>query len=156
METPVTRQMMCRGVRGATTAVDNTHEAIVSATRELLQTLIERNGINEDEVASVLFTTSPDLTAAYPAQAARQVGWWQAPLLGMQEIAIPNGLDQAIRILIHWNTTKSPDELVHVYMRGAERLRPDLYPKNKLVIDEAPSQAPNQAVNDSAEDEREQ
>jgi chorismate mutase len=137
METPETKPLMCRGVRGATTASGNTPEAIVEATRELLQTLIDLNGISEDEVASVIFTTSPDLTAAYPAQAARQCGWWQVALLGAQEIDIPDGLKLAVRILIHWNTTKGLGELKHVYMHGAERLRPDLYPKNKVVIDDA-------------------
>jgi chorismate mutase len=144
METTESRQLMCRGVRGATTASSNTHEAIISATRELLQTLIDLNGIREEDVASVFFTTSPDLTAAYPAQAARQCGWWQVALLGAQEIDIPDGLKLAIRILIHWNTTKGLQELKHVYMHGAERLRPDLYPRNKVVIDEGEIPAEHQ------------
>jgi chorismate mutase len=142
-----TGKLMCRGVRGATTASGNTHEAIVSATRELLQTLIDLNGIQEDEVASVIFTTSPDLTAAYPAQAARQCGWWQVALLGAQEMDIDDGLQLAIRILIHWNTTKGLGELQHVYMHGAERLRPDLYPTNKVVIDEDETPAEQVEIN---------
>ncbi|HEX2621857.1 MAG TPA: chorismate mutase [Phototrophicaceae bacterium] len=127
-------ELMCRGVRGATTVKDNTAEAIVNGTAELLQKMIEANGIEEDHVASVFFTTTPDLTAAFPAQAARKVGWWQVALMGTQEITVPDGLPLAIRILVHWNTTKKLDEIVHVYMHGAERLRPDLYPKNKLVL----------------------
>jgi chorismate mutase len=128
-------QMLCRGVRGAITVEEDTPEAIVSATAELLKAVIDANGIEEEQVASVIFTTTPDLHAAHPAQAARAVGWWQVALMGCQEMDNPNGLPRTIRILIHWNTTKKLDELVHVYMRGAEKLRPDLiYPKNKLIL----------------------
>lgn len=125
---------MFRGVRGATTATENTAEAILSATRELLQALIEVNGIEEDYVASVIFTTTPDLNAAYPAQAAREIGWRRTALMGCQEIEVPDGLKCCIRVLIHWNTTKGLDEIQHVYMRGAEKLRRDLYPDNKIVL----------------------
>lgn len=126
--------LMCRGVRGAITVEEDTAEAIISATTELLQKVIEMNGIVEDDVASVIFTTTPDLRAAYPAQAARKVGWWRVALMGCQEIDAFNGMPRAIRILIHWNTTKSLDEITHVYMRDAVALRPDLYPKNKIVL----------------------
>lgn len=126
--------MMFRGVRGATTVEENTAEAITNATKELLRAMIEINGIEEEYVASVIFTTSPDLNAVYPAAAARQVGWQRTALLGAQEADVPDGLKHCIRILIHWNTSKRLDEIQHVYMRGAERLRPDLYPNNKIVL----------------------
>lgn len=126
--------MMFRGVRGATTVDENTAEAITNATKELLRAMIEINGIEEEYVASVIFTTSPDLNAVYPAAAARQVGWSRTALLGAQEADVQDGLKRCIRILIHWNTNKGLDELQHVYMRDAERLRPDLYPNNKVVI----------------------
>jgi chorismate mutase len=126
--------MMMRGVRGATTAAEDTPEAIWRATRELLEAVIEANGIEEEYVASVIFTTTPDLTAAYPAKAARDLGWHQTALMGCQEIAVPNGIPKCIRVLIHWNTTKKLSELRHVYMRGAEKLRPDFYPDNKIVL----------------------
>jgi chorismate mutase len=129
-------ELLCRGVRGATTVGSNTPEAIVSGTAELLRAVIDANGIEEEHVASVIITTTPDLTAAYPAQAARQVGWWQVALLGAVEIDNPDGLSMCIRVLIHWNTTRKLNEIVHVYMHGAEKLRPDLYPKNKLVLSE--------------------
>jgi chorismate mutase len=125
---------MMRGVRGATTAAEDTPEAIWRATRELLEAVIEANGIEEEYVASVIFTTTPDLTAAYPAKAARDLGWHQTALMGCQEIAVPNGIPKCIRVLIHWNTTKKLSELRHVYMRGAEKLRPDFYPDNKIVL----------------------
>ncbi len=128
---------MVRGVRGATTASANTTDVIVSATRELLQTMIDTNGIDEEHVASVIFTTTPDLNAGFPAQAARLVGWQQTALLGAQEIDCPDGVPMCIRVLIHWNTTKPLAAIRHVYMHGAERLRPDLYPTNKIVLDNA-------------------
>jgi len=118
--------MMMRGVRGAITVEEDSAEAIWSGTRELMAAIIEANGIDEADVASVIFTTTPDLTAAYPARAARDLGWQQTALMGMQEIAVPGGLERCIRVLIHWNTTKSIDELQHIFLRGAVVLRPDL------------------------------
>lgn len=127
--------LMVRGVRGATTVAEDTPEAIIDGAVALLREVITLNGIQEEYVASVLFTTTPDLTAAYPARAARLLGWESTALMGMQEMAVPGGLERCIRVLVHWNTAKGLDELVHVYMNGAERLRPDfLYPKNKVVL----------------------
>lgn len=117
--------MMCRGVRGATTVDENTREAILAGTRELLQRMIEANGIDPNDVASVIFTTTPDLDAEFPAVAARQLGWYDQALLCGHEMAVPNALARCIRILIHWNTTKKPKEIKHVYINGAESLRPD-------------------------------
>ncbi len=118
--------MGIRGVRGAITVDEDTAEAIWSATRELLETMIEANGIDEGDVASVFFSVTPDLTAAYPARAAREMGWRQTALMGMQEMAVVDGLQRCIRVLIHWNTGRDIDELQHVFMREAVRLRPDL------------------------------
>lgn len=123
-----------RGVRGAITAEHNTATAILQATRELLQAVIDANQIEEDDVASILFTTTPDLTAAYPARAARDLGWRRVALMGFQEIDCADAIPHCIRILIHWNTPKTLDEIRHVYMRGALALRPDLYPDNKIVV----------------------
>jgi len=117
--------LACRGVRGATLAADNSRDAILAATRELLQALIDANGIAPEDVASVIFTMTPDLTAVYPAFAARQLGWIDVALLSMQEIAPPDSLPRCIRVLIHWNTTRSQKDIHHVYMNGAEVLRPD-------------------------------
>jgi len=119
--------MMIRGVRGAITVDDNTEEAIWSATRELLETMIERNNVNEDDVASILFTTTPELTAAYPAKAARMFGWSRTALMGFVEADIIDGLQMCIRVLIHWNTDKAMDEIHHVFLRDAVKLRPDLF-----------------------------
>jgi chorismate mutase len=117
--------VMCRGVRGATVVKENTREAIVAGTRELLQRMIEANGIDPDHVASAILTTTPDLNAEFPAVAARQLGWLDQALLCGHEMAVPGALDKCIRILIHWNTTKGPKEIQHIYINGAEALRPD-------------------------------
>ncbi len=127
---------VCRGVRGAITVEKDTAESIVGAAIDLLRAMVDANGIQEQDVASVFFTTTPDLTAAYPAAAARQLGWHQVALIGAQEMDNPNGLPRMLRILIHWNTEKGLGDIVHVYMRGAEKLRPDLYPDNKLILNE--------------------
>jgi chorismate mutase len=126
--------MMVRGVRGATTVESNTAETILAATQELLQKVVEINGIVEEDVASVFFTTTADLNAVFPAAAARRFGWHRVALMGSQEANIVDGLPRCIRLLIHWNTAKSLDEIQHVYMHGAEKLRPDLYPDNKIVL----------------------
>jgi chorismate mutase len=122
--------MHFRGVRGATTAAEDTAEAIWTATSELLRLLIETNGIEEDDVASVIFTTTPDLTAAYPAKAARDLGWTQVALIGSQEMNVPGGIPRCVRVLIHWNTAKSNAELKHAYLREAAALRPDIVSKH--------------------------
>lgn len=116
----------CRGVRGATTADDNTPEAILEATRQLLALMIRQNGIGADDVAAAFFTTSPDLNAEFPALAGRQLGWMNVAMLCGHELDVPRSLRRCIRILILWNTDKKSDEIVHVYVKGAERLRPDL------------------------------
>ncbi len=115
-----------RGVRGAITVETDSEAAILEATTELLKTIIEANTIFEDDVASVLFTTTPDLTACYPAKAARDLGWQQVALMGFQEMHVPTGLKMCIRVLIHWNTPKAQRNIQHVFLRGAAVLRPDL------------------------------
>ncbi len=119
--------MHCRGIRGATTAEKNTAEAILAATRELLVLIVEANDLRVEDVASVIFTTTPDLTAAFPAKAAREMGWRDVALLDAQEIPVPGSLERCIRVLVHWNTEKRQDEVVHVYIKGAANaLRPDI------------------------------
>lgn len=108
----------------------------MEATEELIRRLIDVNGIEEDQVASVIFTSTPDLNSAFPAAAARHIGWTRVALLGAQEIDTPEGMKQCIRVLIHWNTDRRLDEIQHVYMHGTEKMRPDLYPDNKLAVDD--------------------
>lgn len=119
------RPIQCRGVRGATVATANTPEAIWAATRELLFAMIHYNGIQAADVASAYFTTTADLTAAYPATAARQLGWFDVPLLCGHEMNVPNSLGNCVRILLHWNTRKEQPEIHHIYLHEAVTLRPD-------------------------------
>ncbi len=114
---------VCRGIRGATIAGENTAEDIYGATRELLNALIEANEIDERDVAAVYFTMTPDLNAGFPAAAARQVGWNDTALMGATEIAVPGSLLRCIRILILFNTEKEPQELVNLYLKGTDVLR---------------------------------
>ena len=116
---------VCRGVRGATTCGENTREAILEATRELLGQIIRFNDMRPDDVASIFFTTTADLNAEYPALAARQLGWLETALMCGQEMQVPGSLKMVIRVLVHWNTTKRLDEIQHVYIRDAVSLRPD-------------------------------
>ena len=123
--------MLVRGVRGAITVDENRAEVILSATEEMLVWLIEANGIKEEDVASALFTSTPDINAAFPAKAARNMGWRHVALMGFQEIDVPEGLKMCVRVLIHWNTDKSNHEIKHAFLRGAMALRPDLVKKSK-------------------------
>ncbi len=118
--------MWCRGVRGATTADENSRVAILTATRQLLALMIRTNGIRSEDVASAVFSTTVDLDAEFPALAARQLGWLDVPLLCGHEIHVPGSLSRCIRVLIHWNTDKRQREIRHIYIKEAERLRPDL------------------------------
>jgi chorismate mutase len=109
----MSQQWRVRGVRGATTASENTREAVLEATRELLQEVLRVNEIHDPEdIASILFTTTPDLTATFPAEAAREIGLQLVPLLCASEIAVPGRLSRCVRILLHLNTTKSLADIV--------------------------------------------
>ncbi len=118
--------MWIRGVRGATCAPVNSKEAIVETTKQMLVCLIEANGIEPDDIASAFFSTTRDLNAEFPAIAARQLGWRDVPLMCMHEMEVPDALPMCVRVMIHWNTDKRPAEIRHIYMNGAEKLRPDL------------------------------
>ena len=113
----------CRGIRGATTADDNTGEAIYTATREILAALIEANEIVEQDVAAVYFTMTPDLNAAFPAAAARQLGWTSTALMGAVEVDVPGSLPRCVRVLILLNTEKEQRDMVNIYLKGTEVLR---------------------------------
>ncbi len=118
--------MICRGVRGATTVERNDRKQILAATRQLLALLIRRNEILPEDVASVTFSTTHDLDAEFPALAARQLGWLDVPLICTNEMGVSGSLEKCIRVMIHWNTSRSQREIHHVYIREAKRLRPDL------------------------------
>lgn len=115
-----------RGIRGAITVEADEREAIVRATQRLLKAMVERNGIELDDIASVLFSLTPDLHAAFPALGARELGWVHVPMLHFTEIDVPGMLGRCIRVLMHVNTPKTLEAIDHVYLDGAAALRPDL------------------------------
>jgi chorismate mutase len=118
------REIVCRGIRGATTVEHNDREEILEATRELLTLLIKKNDLHADDIVSVIFSLTDDLDAEFPAVAARQLGWTETALMCCRELPIPNSLQKCIRVLIHVNTTRSIKEIQHVYIREAVNLRP--------------------------------
>lgn len=115
-----------RAVRGATTVEKDDAELVVSATRELLSALAERNAFAHEQIVSAIFTVTPDITSEFPARAARELGWVDVPLLCAMEIPTARGLTHCIRILLHIETELPRSALRHVYLRDAVELRPDL------------------------------
>jgi chorismate mutase len=119
--------MPVRGIRGATAVENDDPEEILAATRELLTTVLRANAsLQPEDIASALFTVTDDLRSAYPARAARDLGWTHVPLMCAQEIPVQDSLPRCIRILLHWNTDLPQSAIRHVYLRAATRLRPDL------------------------------
>ncbi|GER86127.1 chorismate mutase [Dictyobacter vulcani] len=116
--------MYCRGIRGATTVEQNDREEILAATRELLELIITRNALKTEDIASAIFSLTADLDAEFPAVAARGLGWTDTALMCTREIPVPDSLGKCIRVLIHVNTTRSANEIQHVYIKGAVNLRP--------------------------------
>jgi chorismate mutase len=126
--------MPVRGVRGAITTRGNQSQLILNATRELLSAMSEANpGLLSEDLASAWFTLTHDLDAAYPAEAARQLGWAEVPMLCAKEIPVPDSLPGCIRVLLHWNTDLPQSAIKHVYMGDAARLRPDLSRKTETA-----------------------
>lgn len=123
--------MYCRGIRGATTVEHNEREEILAATTELLQLMVRSNDLPVEDIASAIFTVTEDLDAAFPAMAARDLGWQEVALMCTCEIPVPNSLGKCIRVLLHVNTFRSASEIQHVYIRGAVVLRPEFATKMK-------------------------
>jgi chorismate mutase len=121
--------MSLRGIRGATVASDQSADAVLTATRELLLALLNANPtLAKEDLASVLFTVTADLTAVFPARAARELGWDEVPLMDALEIPVPGSLERCIRVLALWNTDLPASQVHHVYLGAAAGLRPDLSP----------------------------
>src|SRR4030043_1187148 len=118
--------MLARGIRGAITVDKNSKEEIIEKTKQLLTTLKKENDFKIEDIVSIFFSATSDLNAAFPAQAARELGWDRVPLFDMQEIEVPGSLPRCIRILIQINCQKSQLEMKHCYLRGAKILRKDL------------------------------
>jgi chorismate mutase len=117
---------MVRGIRGAITVARDEPELILTATERLIRAIVERNRFQSEDVASALFTVTPDLRSEFPAAAARRIGWTLVPLLNFTEIGVPGRLERCIRVLVHVNTEARQDQIEHVYLEGAVVLRPDL------------------------------
>lgn len=119
--------MSIRGIRGAIDMPNDEAEVVIQATRRLLDAIMEANPrLHPDALASVLFTTTLDLHSVYPAQAARQMGWSDVPLLCIQEMSVPGSLERVVRVLAHWNTELPQSAIRHVYLDNATMLRPDI------------------------------
>ena len=123
--------MKTRAVRGAITVERNDKEEILAATEEMLREVLERNEIQTEDLACIIFTLTPDLNDVFPAVAARRMGITDIPLMCMSEIPVAGALPKCVRLMALWNTEKQPKEIVHVYLREAVRLRPDLAEKTK-------------------------
>lgn len=122
-----------KAIRGATTVAENQKTEIFEATIELVQQIMERNGIEPEDMIDIIFTVTPDLTAAFPAAAVRQMGICDVPLLDMAAPAVDGALKQCIRVLVHIHTEDCiQSSLCHVYLREAAVLRPDLIKKGEM------------------------
>jgi chorismate mutase len=118
--------MMVRGLRGATTLEADTVEQVTERSQELMRQIMVRNDLCEDDIVSVLFTATADVHSAFPATAIREIGFGAVPLLCAAEIAVPGSMPLCIRVLLHVHTTKTKEEIHHVYLHGAQGLRDDL------------------------------
>ena len=115
-----------RGVRGATTVDQDTVAQVTQRSQELMRELMTQNDLVEDDIISVLFTATADVTSTFPATAIREIGFGAVPLLCAAEIAVPGAMPLCIRVLLHVHTARSRDEIHHVYLHGAQGLRDDL------------------------------
>lgn len=119
--------MQTRGIRGATTTSSDDKDQLLSATKELLEAIMRANpDLRTEDIASAFFTVTDDIASTYPALAARQIGWDLVPMMCAREIPMPGSLPRVIRVLVHWNTETPQNEITHVYLREAVKLRPDL------------------------------
>jgi chorismate mutase len=119
--------MTMRGVRGAIIVEQDQPEAVLAATRQLLEALLAANpGLQPEDIASAFFTVTGDIHSTYPAKAARLLGWVHVPLMCACEIDVPGSLPRCIRVLLHWNTDRPQTAVQHVYLGQAAVLRPDL------------------------------
>ena len=115
-----------RAARGAITVADDSRDAVLEATERLLREMLDRNAVSEDDVVSVLFTATDDITSVFPAEAARRIGLVSVPLMCMREMAVQGGLSRCVRVLLHFHTGRRGSEVAHVYLEGARALRDDL------------------------------
>ncbi len=115
-----------RAIRGATTVDHDTRDEVIERTKELVRAVIDRNGIEDDDLISILFTATEDIHSAFPAEAAREAGLTFVPLMCARELDIIDGIERCIRIMVHVSTARPPADLRHPYLHGARQLRTDL------------------------------
>lgn len=115
-----------RAVRGATTLDRDDHAHMIERTQELIHLVFDRNGLVEDDLVSIVFTATADVTAGFPAEAAREAGFVHTPLLCARELEVDGGITRCIRVLVHAYTPRAKDEMRHVYLHDARQLRTDL------------------------------
>jgi monofunctional chorismate mutase len=118
--------MKARGLRGAITVTDNTAESIYAATKSLISEMMKKNDIKVDDICFIMFSATSDLNAAFPASAAREMGLGLVPMLDVAQLEVEGSLERCIRVLMVFNTDKKMEDIKHVYLEGAVRLRPDL------------------------------
>lgn len=119
--------MGVRAVRGAITIDNNTKEDVLKYTKELLSEIVKANNIDQEDIISIFFTTTRDVNAEFPAVAARELKLKNIPLMCAHEMDVPGSIPMCIRIMLHFNTDKTLDEISHIYLRDAIKLRPDLF-----------------------------
>ncbi|HJV44544.1 MAG TPA: chorismate mutase [Bacillota bacterium] len=126
--------MGMRGIRGATTVEEDSSQEILTHTKGLMEEIIKQNCVDPEDVAAVFITVTHDLQADFPAKAVRSLpGWDLVPLMCSNEIPVSGSLDKCIRVMILTNTAMKQNEVKHVFLRGAMRLRPDLVRSNELT-----------------------
>lgn len=114
-----------RGARGAIVVPRDTRDVVFDATERLLGAMLERNGVEQEDIVSVMFTATEDLRSAFPAEAARRMGLGSVPLLCTRELDVQDAMRRVVRILMHFHTALGQSEITHVYLDGAESLRDD-------------------------------
>jgi chorismate mutase len=119
-------EIRVRAVRGAICVAEDSADAVLSATERLLANLLQRNEVGPSEIVSAFFTSTEDLVSAFPAEAARRMGLGQVPLMCAREIPVAGSMPRVVRVLMHFHTARAQDEVVPVYLDGAESLRDDL------------------------------
>jgi chorismate mutase len=118
--------MRLRAARGAIRVPSEDGEALLGSTERLLSAVLQRNGIDPEDLVSIMFTATDDLRSAFPAEAARRMGLGRVPLMCAREIPVEGSMPSVIRILLHFHSDRTLDEVVHVYLDGAESLRDDV------------------------------
>jgi chorismate mutase len=126
MASPVAAVVTLRAARGAITVAEDAPTAVLDATERLLHEMLDRNGVEWDDVVSIIFTATEDITSVFPAEAARRIGLVSVPLMCMQEMAVPGAVPRCIRVLMHFHTAKAGRDIAHIYLEGARALRDDI------------------------------